>query len=300
MSEKQPEALRLADWLFDNVEHINHADSAAELRRLHRQSEVLRAERDHARACYDATVKLLVGIHALLYPAPTTLPDGRVMVFRPKSLDPHDVLQELSDRIRALPDELEKFAAIQQAEAQQPATGEPMKSFAELREKHRAGIDAERAKLDAAPEPVAWRHSRTHSLHDFEYEVELADADSWAEPLYTHPAPSVPATGEPVKVVPYNPTTEMMFSMKGIDPALSLNQCRELWSVAWKAAPTNHPAPSVPADVVRDAERWRYAISDGGNQSMNFMDIFDDWDGDGSFVEAFDAARIADKQGGAP
>ena len=31
----QPEALRLADWLFDNVGHINHADSAAELRRLH-------------------------------------------------------------------------------------------------------------------------------------------------------------------------------------------------------------------------------------------------------------------------
>ena len=32
---QQPEALRLADWLFDNVEHINHADAAAELRRLH-------------------------------------------------------------------------------------------------------------------------------------------------------------------------------------------------------------------------------------------------------------------------
>ena len=35
MSTQQPEALRLADWLFDNVEHINHADAAAELRRLH-------------------------------------------------------------------------------------------------------------------------------------------------------------------------------------------------------------------------------------------------------------------------
>lgn len=55
-----------------------------------------------------------------------------------------------------------------------------------------------------------------------------------------------PATSEPVKVVPYNPTTEMMFSMKGLDPTLSLNQCRELWAVAWKAAPTNHPAPSAP------------------------------------------------------
>ena len=40
----------------------------------------------------------------------------------------------------------EKLSAIL---AQQPATGEPVKSFAELREKHRPGIDAERAKLDA-------------------------------------------------------------------------------------------------------------------------------------------------------
>lgn len=54
----------------------------------------------------------------------------------------------------------------------------------------------------------------------------------------------------------------------------------------------------VTDDVVRDAERWRYAIADGGNQSMNFIDIFDDWDGDGSFVEAFDKARLADKKEG--
>ena len=33
-------------------------------------------------------------------------------------------------------------------------------------------------------EPVAWRHSDTHDLHDFEHEVQLADADSRAEPLY--------------------------------------------------------------------------------------------------------------------
>lgn len=40
----------------------------------------------------------------------------------------------------------------------------------------------------------------------------------------------------------------------------------------------------------RDAERWRYAIADGGNQSMNFIDIYDDWNGEDSFVDAFDAA----------
>lgn len=215
------------------------------------------------------------------------------------------------------------------------------------------------------------------------------------------------ATTEPVKVAPYNPTEEMRWAMKRIDPALSSEQCRALWSAAWSAAPFSttpqpaqatqveaktdkpaavrnpfaarcytmseshlsghrlivgfeklgdaqdahewvarqgrgdftHPVPSAPNDhqiaalvnKVRDiarmfhdhqslreriaielvpaikasqevksnAERWRYAIADGGNQSMNFIDIFDDWDGDGSFVEAFDKARLADKEGGA-
>lgn len=35
------------------------------------------------------------------------------------------------------------------------------------------------------PQPAAWRHSSTHDLHDFEEEVQLADADSRAEPLFT-------------------------------------------------------------------------------------------------------------------
>ena len=56
------------------------------------------------------------------------------------------------------------------------------------------------------------------------------------------------------------------------------------------------PEPSVPDDVARNAERWCHAIADGENQSMNFLDIFDDWDGDGDFVEAFDAAMLAAKK----
>ena len=54
------------------------------------------------------------------------------------------------------------------------------------------------------------------------------------------------ATGEPVKVAPYNPTEEMRWAMKRIDPALSSDQCRALWSAAWSASPSTHPAPSVP------------------------------------------------------
>jgi len=68
--------------------------------------EVLLAERDHARAQVDNAVKLLTSIHALLYPAPIKIDDGRTMVFRPKNPDPHEVLQELSDRIRAIPDKI--------------------------------------------------------------------------------------------------------------------------------------------------------------------------------------------------
>lgn len=71
--------------------------------------EVLRAERDQARARVDYAVKLLTSVHSLLYPAPFTTADGQVMVFRPKNSDPHETLQELSDRIRALPDELAKL-----------------------------------------------------------------------------------------------------------------------------------------------------------------------------------------------
>ncbi len=35
------------------------------------------------------------------------------------------------------------------------------------------------------PEPVGWRHSRTLTLHETEQEVQLADGDSHAEPLFT-------------------------------------------------------------------------------------------------------------------
>jgi hypothetical protein len=57
----------------------------------------------------DNAVRLLTGIHALMYPAPVTMADGRTMVFRPKDMDAHAMMQELSDRIRALPDELAKL-----------------------------------------------------------------------------------------------------------------------------------------------------------------------------------------------
>ncbi len=50
MSTQHHEALRLADWLFDNVEHMNHADAAAELRRLHALNDALEVEAKRYRA----------------------------------------------------------------------------------------------------------------------------------------------------------------------------------------------------------------------------------------------------------
>lgn len=107
-------------WLFEDAPHVEAttgtlrvfaaAVAAHAEARQERTIEVLRGERDHARARVDSAVRLLTGIHSLLYPAPVTTPDGRTFVFRPKTLDPHEVLQELSNRIRALPDELAKLA----------------------------------------------------------------------------------------------------------------------------------------------------------------------------------------------
>ncbi|MDH5857762.1 hypothetical protein [Lampropedia aestuarii] len=47
------------------------------------------------------------------------------------------------------------------------------------------GIRASLAAQPELPEPAAWRHSSTLSLHDSYEDVELADGDSFAEPLYT-------------------------------------------------------------------------------------------------------------------
>lgn len=81
-------------------------DHAEELRRLTEANQVLQFEKDTANAKVEKAVKLLMGIHSLLYPPAINRPDGRTVTFRPKDADPHAALQELSDRIRALPDEI--------------------------------------------------------------------------------------------------------------------------------------------------------------------------------------------------
>lgn len=99
------------DFAHQMLRHTGHGQhppltvwEAEQLARAWLEREVLRHERDHARAQLDNAVKLLANIHNLLYPKPVTTPDGRTMVFRPEN--PHEFMQALSDRIRALPDEM--------------------------------------------------------------------------------------------------------------------------------------------------------------------------------------------------
>lgn len=41
----------------------------------------------------------------------------------------------------------------------------------------------------------------------------------------------------------------------------------------------------------RDAERWRFAVAPGLEQSMMWLDVYEDWDGSDDFAAAIDAAR---------
>lgn len=47
-------------------------------------------------------------------------------------------------------------------------------------------------------------------------------------------------------------------------------------------------------EMRRDAERYRYAVSIGGNECMNWLNIYDDWNGQDSFTDAVDAAMKDD------
>lgn len=82
----------LSEWLEKATEEID---------RLRVEVEAMKHRLLIAEAKAENAVRKLSGIHALLYPPPISTPDGRTMVFRPEHIDPHEVLQELSDRIRS-------------------------------------------------------------------------------------------------------------------------------------------------------------------------------------------------------
>lgn len=80
-------------------------DMQERLKRCEFSCEVYRNERDHARMHYENTVKILMGIHNLLYP-PTFKQGDKTSFFNSPHV--HEQMQALSDAIRAIPDELAK------------------------------------------------------------------------------------------------------------------------------------------------------------------------------------------------
>ena len=108
--------LRAADMITAYAELIRR-DGATRAEEHHYLPDVefvatelrsMAAARDNTMALYERAVRLLAGIHALLYPPRFTDNDGRTWQF--KSPHPDDQMQELSDRIRALPDDLNRDA----------------------------------------------------------------------------------------------------------------------------------------------------------------------------------------------
>lgn len=97
------------------------------------------------------------------------------------------------------------------------------------------------------------------------------------------------------RVVPEVATIEMIDAALAVDPAHE-----SVWEAYLSKAPT--PPAQAADSVLEDAALLHYALADGGNQSMNWQDVYDDWSGEGYFIDALRAAYKQDaarKQGGA-
>lgn len=90
-------------WVGINAELIKfaHLVAAAERKACARR---FRPEMRRMWVNYERAVKILTSIHALLYPPVVTDANGQTWKF--KSPVSEEQMQELSDRIRAIPDEL--------------------------------------------------------------------------------------------------------------------------------------------------------------------------------------------------
>ena len=91
---------------IEMIDRLEATQALAE--RYNKAAEIYAAERDHANQRYSSAVRLLTGIHALLYPPRFTDHDGRTWQFKSPLVE--EQMQELSDRIRALPDEIARTA----------------------------------------------------------------------------------------------------------------------------------------------------------------------------------------------
>ena len=107
-------------------------------------------------------------------------------------------------------------------------------------------------------------------IYDKPYAGRFADALIGLRTAIQQAEAEQPATTEPDewKLVPIVPTEKMLLAYTGGAVTNSgFRWCRHQWSVmlaaapAAPAAPAARPAPSVPADVVRDAGRYRFILA---------------------------------------
>ena len=167
-------------------------------------------------------------------------------------------------------------AALQQTEAQQPATGEPV-AWSEREQLRHAQAAVVMPMI--GPLLDAWENSdRDVMSQEPELSKQLKNINSAMEDADTHPAPSAPKDDQIAALVNKVRDIARMF--------------HDHQSLRERIAIELVPALKASQEVKSNAERWRHAIADGENQSMNFLDIFGDWDGDGDFVEVFDAAML--------
>jgi hypothetical protein len=103
----------LAQRLRSNTYMSDDTRIAADaLTALQRENEILRAERDQARAQREFCVKVLTRIHSFIAPEDVVLPDGRRFEFKNIAIE-HEMLKGLAAAIRAVPDELKKAESAQ-------------------------------------------------------------------------------------------------------------------------------------------------------------------------------------------
>ena len=76
-----------------------------------KNNEALLHHLERERVKSESLLDILMGIHALLYPPRVTLADGRVFAFHSPIVE--EQMQALSDRIRAIPEELRKAQEVQ-------------------------------------------------------------------------------------------------------------------------------------------------------------------------------------------
>lgn len=91
-------------WFANAIEFARAHDAAPP---TVQGEQILRSERDAARAQRDKTMQILVGIHRLLYP-PRVEHDGKTFVFQQD--DANDWMQRVSDAIRAIPEQIAEAA----------------------------------------------------------------------------------------------------------------------------------------------------------------------------------------------